>query len=142
MKKSKIISILLVIFCFSSLMAQKTEISLSQNSNQETLQMPWRECITVGRAHNLLQADCLEHLDIAQNVMGYKYCRSHAFFDDDMAVVVRNKDNSLTFQWHLVDNVYDALLKIGIRPFVEINPMPRALASASGMQTISKTIQW
>jgi len=134
MNKVNFLSILLAISCFSVLSAQKTEISLSQNSNQETLQMPWRECITVGRAHNLLRADCLEHLAIAQNVMGYKYCRFHAIFDDDMAVVVRNKDNSLTFQWHQVDKVYDALLKMGIRPFVEINPMPTALAS--GTQTM------
>jgi len=117
-----------------SLFAQTTVLTLSENNRNETLQMPWRECITVGRAHNLLRADCLEHLATAQKVMGYKYCRFHAIFDDDMAVVVRNKDNSLTFQWHQVDKVYDALLKMGIRPFVEINPMPRALAS--GTQTM------
>lgn len=93
--------------------------------------MPWRNCIAVGRAHNLLRADCLEHLAIAQKTMGYSYCRFHAIFDDDMAVVVRNADSTLTFQWHQVDKVYDALLKIGIRPFVEINPMPAALASGS-----------
>jgi xylan 1,4-beta-xylosidase len=36
--------------------------------------------------------------------------------------------------WHQVDKVYDALLKLGIRPFVELNPMPAALAS--GTQTM------
>ena len=110
---------------------QKSEIKITENNRNESLQMPWRNCIAVGRAQNLLRADCLEHLAIAQRVMGYKYCRFHAIFDDDMAVVVRNKDNSLTFQWHQVDKVYDALLKMGIRPFVEINPMPTALASGT-----------
>ena len=114
--------------------AQVTVITISEKSVKETLNMPWRNCISVGRAHNLLRADCLEHLEKAQQVMGYSYCRFHAIFDDDMAVVVRNADSTLTFQWHQVDKVYDALLKMGIRPFVEINPMPKALAS--GTQTM------
>ena len=126
------VKILALLFCLAStgnLLAQKSEITLSENNRHETLRMPWRNCIAVGRAQNLLRADCLEHLAFAQQVMGYRYCRFHAIFDDDMAVVVRNPDRTLTFQWHQVDKVYDALLKIGIRPFVEINPMPTALAS-------------
>jgi len=134
MKNRKSHIITLFMLSVLSLFAQQTEITITENNKQETLNMPWRNCIAVGRAHNLLRADCLEHLAIAQQVMGYKYCRFHAIFDDDMAVVVRNKDNSLTFQWHQVDKVYDALLKMGIRPFVEINPMPTALAS--GTQTM------
>lgn len=58
----------------------------------------------------------------------------HAIFDDDMNVVVRRKDGTLAFQWYQVDQVYDALLKMGIRPFVELNPMPKELAS--GTQTM------
>lgn len=130
----KKITLIISLFFFSniSFFAQKnTTIILSENNRNETLQMPWRNCIAVGRAQNLLRADCLEHLATAQKVMGYRYCRFHAIFDDDMAVVVRNPDSTLTFQWHQVDKVYDALLKIGIRPFVEINPMPTALASGN-----------
>jgi len=114
--------------------AQLSEIKITQPLQQQSLDMPWRNCIAVGRSANLLRADCLEHLAAAQQVMGYRYCRFHAIFDDDMAVVVRNADSTLTFQWHQVDKVYDALLKMGIRPFVEINPMPKALAS--GTQTM------
>jgi xylan 1,4-beta-xylosidase len=132
MKKFTLIFSICFFLSNLSLFAQKnTSITLSENNQNETLQMPWRNCIAVGRAQNLLRADCLEHLATAQKVMGYRYCRFHAIFDDDMAVVVRNPDSTLTFQWHQVDKVYDALLKIGIRPFVEINPMPTALASGT-----------
>jgi len=97
--------------------------------------MPWRNCIAVGRAHNLLRADLLEHLTYAQKVMGYSYCRFHAIFDDEMDMVRRNeKTGQLIFQWHQIDKVYDALLKINIRPFVELNPMPKVMAS--GTQTM------
>ena len=52
-----------------------------------------------------------------------------------MDVVRRDqKTGKLIFQWHQVDKVYDDLLKLGIRPFVELNPMPAVMAS--GIQTM------
>ncbi|MCC5848343.1 MAG: hypothetical protein JJU29_09630 [Verrucomicrobia bacterium] len=52
----------------------------------------------------------------------------------DMDVVRRYPEGSLAFQWHQVDKVYDALLSLGLHPFVELNPMPGVMAS--GPQTI------
>ena len=70
-----------------------------------------------------------------QKIMGYRYCRFHAIFDDEMDVVRRDKQtDKLIFQCDQVDKVYDALLKLGIWPFVELNPMPAAMAS--GTQTM------
>lgn len=115
--------------------AQTTAIQILPAKEKVQLKMPWRNCIAVGRANNLLRADVLEHLAYAQKVMGYRYCRFHAIFDDEMDVVRRDKQTGkLIFQWHQVDKVYDALLKLGIRPFVELNPMPAAMAS--GTQTM------
>ena len=93
--------------------------------------MPWRNCVAVGRAYLLLRADLLEQFAEAQKELGYRYCRFHALFDRDMDVVERAKDGSLTFKWHQIDKIYDALLAMGIRPFVELNPMPDALASGT-----------
>ena len=95
------------------------------------LRMPWRNCVAVGRAYLLLRADLLEQFAAAQKELGYRYCRFHALFDRDMDVVERAKDGSLTFKWHQIDKIYDALLAMGIRPFVELNPMPDALASGT-----------
>ena len=115
--------------------AQPTFIKLKAISQPKQLTMPWRNCIAVGRANNLLRADLQEHLAYAQKEIGYRYCRFHAIFDDEMNVVQRNKQSGeLIFNWHQVDKVYDALLKLGIRPFVELNPMPAVMAS--GMQTM------
>ena len=130
------------LFCFTWLLqlnaqkqpttSQNVSVILSEKTTGRKLSMPWRNTIAVGRAHNLLRADIQEHLTAAQKIMGYRYCRFHAIFDDEMDVVRRDKKNGqLIFNWHQVDKVYDALLKIGIRPFVELNPMPKALASGS-----------
>lgn len=88
-------------------------------------------CIAVGRAYDLMRADLREHLAALQREMGYKYCRFHAVFHDDMKVVTRRPDGSLRFHWHHVDKIYDFLLSIELRPLVELNPMPSALASGS-----------
>ncbi|MBC7511181.1 MAG: hypothetical protein H7320_20915 [Ferruginibacter sp.] len=115
--------------------AQPTSIKVNDVANPRQLTMPWRNCIAVGRANNLLRADLLEHLAYAQKELSYRYCRFHAIFDDEMNVVQRDKQtNQLIFNWHQVDKVYDALLKLGIRPFVELNPMPAVMAS--GTQTM------
>lgn len=112
--------------------ATKNQVfTLTENANKESLKMPWRNCIAVAVAHLLLRNDCVEHLAEVQKVMGYRYCRFHGIFDDQMDVVKRNPDSTLTFQWHQVDQVYDLLLEMGIRPFVELNPMPTALASGT-----------
>jgi len=133
----KIAFLLLALTCFqltesagqSSILKVQTPTEINQ------LNMPWRNCIAVGRAQNLLRADLLEHMAYAQKIMGYRYCRFHAIFDDQMNVVNRDlKTGKLFFQWHEVDQVYDALLKLGIRPFVELNPMPAVMAS--GTQTM------
>ncbi|TAF46597.1 MAG: hypothetical protein EAZ51_01270 [Sphingobacteriales bacterium] len=107
----------------------------AETLTSKQLAMPWRNIIAVGRANNLLRADILAHLAYAQKIMGYRFCRFHAIFDDEMKVVQRNeKTGKLVFQWHEVDQVYDALLKLGIKPFVELNPMPKVMAS--GTQTM------
>lgn len=139
MKRKTIFSLLLffgLIFGQSfSVNAQSCTLKIEKAKEEKQLAMPWRNCIAVGRANNLLRADILEHLAYAQNIMGYRYCRFHAIFDDEMDVVRRDENTGkLIFQWHQVDKVYDALLKLGIRPFVELNPMPAVMAS--GTQTM------
>ena len=36
---------------------------------------------------------------ILQRAIGYRYCRFHGLFNDEMAVVARRKDGSLAFRW-------------------------------------------
>jgi xylan 1,4-beta-xylosidase len=106
-------------------------LTFSPSPSPAPLRHPWRRLITVGRAYDLVRADLLDHLSSLQREIGYDYIRFHAIFHDDMKVVTRAADGSLRFHWHHVDKVYDALLARGLRPFVELNPMPAALAGGS-----------
>lgn len=109
-------------------------ISLQPETQSPPLRRPWKNAIAVGRAYDLLRVDLQEHLAWLQREIGFRSCRFHALFHDDMAVVRRGPDGRLVYQWHHIDKVYDFLLSIGLRPFVELNPMPAVLAS--GEQTM------
>jgi xylan 1,4-beta-xylosidase len=98
------------------------------------LRHSWQRCFGQGRAGELLRADFVAQLARAKAELGFRYLRFHGLFHDEMAVVTRRADGSLCFHWHYIDTIFDTLLKLGIRPFVELNPMPVALAS--GEQTM------
>lgn len=95
---------------------------------------PWKRGIAVGRAYDVLRADLLSHLEWLQREVGFETCRFHAIFHDDVGAVGRRADGKLAFRWSQVDKIYHSLLRCGLRPFVELNPMPTALAS--GRQTM------
>lgn len=110
------------------------QLHFSERPASTPLRKPWKNAIAVGRAYELLRQDVLEHLRLVQKTIGYRHCRFHGLFHDEMAVVARRKDGALAFRWHQIDKIYDSLLALGLKPFVELNGMPVALAS--GTQTI------
>ncbi len=101
---------------------------------EKTVDLPCLKCISLGRAYELLRADIREHLAKAKAELGFTYCRFHALFHDDMDVVYTRPDGTVGYHWHHIDKIYDFLLSIGMKPFVELNPMPTLLAS--GEQTM------
>lgn len=93
------------------------------------LKHAWRECVCVGRAAEILNAPVQAQLRFVQKEIGYKHIRFHASFHDELGVVAANPDGSLRYRWALVDQVYDFLVEVGFAPVVELNPMPKAIAS-------------
>ncbi|MBS1708128.1 MAG: beta-xylosidase [Armatimonadetes bacterium] len=97
------------------------------------LLQPWKRGVAMGRAFEILRADAQSHIRLVQQEIGFESCRFHGLFHDDVGVAVRGEDGKLRFQWGHVDRIFDFLLSVGLRPFVELGPMPAALAS--GKQT-------
>lgn len=96
----------------------------------------YRECVGAGRAAEGLRADWQQQLQLCHDELGFKYIRFHGLLHDDMGVYTESRDGTPRYNWQYVDQLFDALLKIGIRPFVEISFMPTPLASGG------KTIFW
>lgn len=104
-------------------------ITLKRTPDATPLMKPWKRCIGMGRAYELLRADVLDHLEWLQEHIGFEACRFHALFHDDMDVMRLDADGRPYYQWHHIDKVYDNLLALGLKPFVELNPMPQCIAS-------------
>jgi xylan 1,4-beta-xylosidase len=93
-------------------------------------------CVGAGRANEGLRADWQKQLARVRTSCGFRYLRFHGLLCDDMGVYREDKAGNPIYNWQYIDELFDAMLAIGIKPFVEIGFMPSPLASGS------KTIFW
>jgi len=92
----------------------------------------WRRCVGTGRMNLALRADYRASLARVQREIGFTHLRGHGLLSDDMGVVRESVVDGRRHRRHAfgyVDQVHDALLELGIRPFLELGFMPGALAS-------------
>lgn len=88
-----------------------------------------------GRAAEGLRAGWLEQLADAARTGGFRYVRFHGLFHDDM-FAFRLEDGRPAYNFQYIDELFDRLLALGVRPFVELGFAPRALA------TDTETVFW
>jgi xylan 1,4-beta-xylosidase len=93
----------------------------------------WSKCVGAGRANEGLRAAWLEQLRAVKSECGFEYCRFHGLFHDDM-FVLRIQDGKAVYNWQYVDELFDRMLVIGVKPFVELGFMPKDLASTERTQ--------
>ena len=91
-------------------------------------------CVGAGRACEGLRADWQQQLRRAVQDCGFRYIRFHGLLTDDMHVVWRNDAGELCYSWQYIDSLFDFLLSIRIRPFVEFGFCPAELASGTQTQ--------
>jgi xylan 1,4-beta-xylosidase len=91
-------------------------------------------CVGAGRADEGLRADWQKQLALVLQEIGFRYIRFHGLLDDDMGVYKEDAAGNPRYNFQYIDSLYDALLALHIRPFVELSFMPAALAS--GTQTV------
>jgi xylan 1,4-beta-xylosidase len=94
----------------------------------------WEVAVGCGDAWSILRADLQEQLRLAVEQCGFRYVRAHGILCDQLQSILRNRQGEIVYNWQLVDAVYDTLLTLGLKPFVELGFMPGALAS--GQQTV------
>jgi len=109
-------------------------ISADFNKVKGSLNTMFKECIGAGRANEGLRADWQQQLAYVKKSCDFKYIRMHGLLTDDMAVYTEDGKGNPQYNYQYIDALYDYLLSIGIKPFVELGFMPSALAS--GSQTI------
>ena len=109
-----------------------SSISFFCNLAEATTPLPhfWEHTVGSDHAPVALRADWQEQLKRCHKELGFEYVRFHGLLSDDMGTLVQDK-NRLIYSFFNADRVFDFLLSIGMRPFVELSFMPTALASGN-----------
>lgn len=107
------------------------EINVDFTSEKGPLNTFFKECVGAGRANEGLRADWQQQLAYVRKECGFKYIRMHGLLTDDMAVYKEDKAGKPQYNYMYVDALFDYLLSIGIKPFVELGFMPNSLASGN-----------
>jgi xylan 1,4-beta-xylosidase len=111
-------------------------IKVDYNKTQGKLNTMFKECIGAGRANEGLRADWQQQLALVKKECDFKYIRMHGLLTDDMGVYQEDSKGNPVYNYQYIDVLYDFIVSIGMKPFVELGFMPSALASGS------ETIFW
>ena len=102
-------------------------IDIDLNKTTKSINHTWKNLITIGKAKEGLMKDVQDHLREIQSKIGFKYIRFHGIFDDSM-MVYDEENNNPSFNFTYIDKLFDFLLSINLKPFVELGFMPSKLA--------------
>ena len=116
--------------------AQDRAIAVDARAVQGPLDQMHKLVIGAGRANEGLRADWQEQLAEIKRDAGFHYIRMHGLLTDDMGVYKVDAQGKEQYNFQYIDALYDYLLSIGVKPFVELGFMPSAMASGE------KTIFW
>jgi xylan 1,4-beta-xylosidase len=89
----------------------------------------WEQMFGSGRAALALRSGYRRDLRAVKRVTGFDYLRFHGIFDDDVGLYSQDSSGNPAYNFTYVDQIYDGLLARGVRPFVELSFMPKALAA-------------
>ncbi|WP_165730786.1 glycoside hydrolase [Polaribacter sp. 20A6] len=111
-------------------------VSVSAKDNGEKFEHFWSKSVGAGRANEGLRAGWLEQLETVQENCGFEFVRFHGIFHDDMFPIFE-KDGKYTYNWQYIDDLFDRMLDLKVKPFVELAFFPKVLAAEN-----SKTQFW
>ena len=125
MKKYFLIAGLFLSVCGQNGMAQK----IDAKGKGEAFTHYWSEGTCAGRANEGLRTSWVEQLKLVKEHCGFKYLRMHGLFDDDMFVYFEKPNGKVVYNWQYIDEVYDRMLAVGVKPFVELSFFPKGIAA-------------
>ncbi len=88
----------------------------------------WEHTVGSGHATLALRADWQAQMRRAHAELGFRHVRFHGILSDEMGTLI-GEGEKLFYSFFNADQVFDFLLSIGMKPFVELSFMPGVLAS-------------
>lgn len=94
----------------------------------------WEKMFGSGRAILSLRDSYRRDLREVKQATDFQYIRFHGILDDDVGLYNEDAAGNPIYNFSYVDQIYDGLLKNGVRPFVELSFMPKKLAAKQAVQ--------
>ena len=114
------------------LILQVAAQTIDVNRSGEPFKHHWSVGTCAGRANEGLRTSWVEQLRLVKEQCGFQYLRMHGMFDDDMFVYFEDRNGNPVYNWQYLDEVYDRMLDIGVKPFVELSFFPKGIAADDG----------
>jgi xylan 1,4-beta-xylosidase len=88
----------------------------------------WERCIFGGHASLALRDDWRKHLKVCHDELGFQFVRLHGIFNDDTGIF-RIIDGQKHLSFYNLDNIFDFIVGIGMKPMISLSFMPADMAS-------------
>ena len=110
--------------------AARAQETITIDAHAQTTPFPhfWEQMFGSGHAILSLRAGYRDDMRAVKSVTEFRYVRFHGILNHEVGVYNLGDDCKPVYNFSYVDQIYDGLLKNGVRPFVEISFMPRKLA--------------
>jgi xylan 1,4-beta-xylosidase len=109
--------------------AQSALITIDASATGTPLPHFWERMFGSGRAVLALRESYRDDLREVKKATNVEYVRFHNVLHDEVGVYSEDEHGKPVYNFTYVDQIYDGLLKLGVRPVVEISFTPKALAS-------------
>lgn len=120
--------------------ALSCNIHLEAGKENGTLRHTWRNVMNVASAFDLLISDIQEMIKRMQREVGFRYIHFTGVFSDDLRVCNRLPNGKLVFNFAYLDKIFDFVLSVGLKPFVQLTYMPNALARDSSRRLFNSIV--
>ncbi|HKO20632.1 MAG TPA: hypothetical protein VJU82_17280 [Acidobacteriaceae bacterium] len=141
----RFLSFAVLVVSFGVACAQQTEHILV-DAKGATTPFPhfWEQTFGSGRAILALRQSYRDDLRAVKQATDFKSVRFHGIFDDEVGLYDPDRKtiefaqtagqagtalSNSSYNFSYVDQIYDGLLEIGVRPYVEMSFMPKRMAS-------------
>src|SRR5580693_4043474 len=119
---------LLYLLMAAALLPAQEQVRIDANGLAKPFPHFWEQMFGSGRAVLSLRESYRRDLEAVKAVTDLRYVRFHAILHDEVGVYNEDEHGNPVYNFAYVDQIYDGLLKRGVRPMVEISFMPKKLA--------------
>ncbi len=136
-KPCKVMSLAIALLCAQTMLYPKNvdaqvanrTINIDANQVKGELSRTPLSLVNAGRAAEGLRQDWQDQLRIEKKECGFDQIRFHGILNEEMDYYKEDAQGNPQYNWEKIDKVYDFLVEIGMKPFVELSFMPADLRS-------------